>query len=360
MPCTFPSSNNNKILTSQELVEYSKIKRYTGGIVIDDENERMINARLFLLRRNNQIRPVLYTDGIIRRSSPYWCATTSNDDIFTITNTLTTYSYVVNNETRRTGSYYIPSNVDENTSILFNFRGSSTSADSNSPSDRTFIDLYKDTDLILISIHPLTDESNNYNYDIFDDETGISTDRLGNEDDVLAFEEIKDKVISIYDISSNTPVYAKGHSSGGIFCYRLAKENLVDGIIVSGANYIDTNLELPTTSNPIPVIIAHNDEDSVVSFTGTVTEDDDGIMYYSTYESANAWATINNSGTTTTIESTTPEINILNIGTTVVPNNITVNEYTANDVTLFVIESTVHIIPKDIESIIRDSFLGWF
>ena len=89
---------------------------------------------------------------------------------------------------------------------------------------------------------------------------------------VESFEFILDKARETLGLDADSPVYARGHSSGGEFCYRLAKDGLLNGMVVSGANYIYDNLEPPVYDETFTepdisfVFIIHGVNDTLVPY----------------------------------------------------------------------------------------------
>lgn len=375
MSCS-SGANKNTIIdplfserTSLRLTQEKMAGAMLGTVRAQQMNDPTLHS--FLLRRNNQAQPVIYNDIIQRRSSPGACFKEGN--VFTLTDIVSQYVLKDDNGVIRTGSYYIPTNViDDNgfigsdTPILFFFRGESKTEDLNLSRDiHYFNDVYvnEDTDKILISMHPLKSNDLSYNYNIFDDTAGISNDRLGNEDDIVSFEYIRDKAREIIGLDSSSPLYARGHSDGGNFCYRLAKENLVDGIIVSGANYIYDNLEFPTVGSTTAidfVFIIHGENDTLVPYD--ICNNDLsynslpaslGIQYYDTITSSSAWLNIlrNNSSNEEHITNEINELKLINIGTDININNLEIVNFNPTDINfrLWKITNGTHNIPKNVE-----------
>jgi poly(3-hydroxybutyrate) depolymerase len=379
MSCSSRENKNTIIdpLFSQRTSLRLTQEKLAGAMVGTSRAQQMNDAtlRTFLLRRNNQPTPVVYNDVIKRRSSPGGCFSEGN--IFKITDLVTPYVLRDDNDVLRTGSYYISSTLlgdvgtilDVNTPILFFFRGESKTYDADSSRDIYYLkDIYSNgmTNKILISMHPLTSNDGSYNYDVFDNSSGILYDRLGNVDDVASFEDIIDQVRTSTGLDAASPIYARGHSSGGEFCYRLAKENLVDGIIVSGANYIVDNLEIPTYASTFDisfVFIIHGVNDTLVPYDNSYSQQDFsynetpsslGIEYYDTIDSANAWLSIlrNNDNNDEDIDTENSSSNLINIGTETNVNNLELVVYEPSDninFRLWRINEGTHNIPKQVE-----------
>ena len=375
MSCS-SGANKNTIIdplfserTSLRLTQEKMAGAMLGTVRAQQMNDPTMHS--FLLRRNNQAEPVIYNDIIQRRSSPGACFKEGN--VFTLIDIVTQYVLKDDNGIIRTGTYYIPTTViDDNgfigsdTPILFFFRGESKTEDLNLSRDiYYFNDVYinEDTDKILISMHPLKSNDLSYNYNIFDNTEGISNERLGNEDDIVSFEYIRDKAREIMGLDSSSPLYARGHSDGGNFCYRLAKKNLVDGIIVSGANYIYDNLEFPTVGSTTAidfVFIIHGENDTLVPYD--ICNNDIsynslpaslGIEYYDTITSASSWLNIlrNNSSNEEHITNEINELKLINIGTDININNLEIVNFNPTDINfrLWKINNGTHNIPKNIE-----------
>ena len=375
MSCS-SGANKNTIIdplfserTSLRLTQEKMAGAMLGTVRAQQMNDPTMHS--FLLRRNNQAEPVIYNDIIQRRSSPGACFKEGN--VFTLIDIVTQYVLKDDNGIIRTGTYYIPTTViDDNgfigsdTPILFFFRGESKTEDLNLSRDiYYFNDVYinEDTDKILISMHPLKSNDLSYNYNIFDNTEGISNERLGNEDDIVSFEYIRDKAREIMGLDSSSPLYARGHSDGGNFCYRLAKKNLVDGIIVSGANYIYDNLEFPTVGSTTAidfVFIIHGENDTLVPYD--ICNNDIsynslpaslGIEYYDTITTSSAWLNIlrNNSSYEEHITNEINELKLINIGTDININNLEIVNFNPTDINfrLWKINNGTHNIPKNIE-----------
>ncbi len=354
-------------------------EKMAGAMIGTSRAQQMNDATLhtFLLRRNNQSIPVVYNDIIKRRSSPGGCFSESN--LFKITDLVAPYVLRDNNDVLRSGSYYISSTlldkdgviIDDNTPILFFFRGESKTNDADYSRDIYYLkDIYSSfmTDKILISMHPLTSNDGSYNYGVFDNSSGIVYDRLGNVDDIVSFQSITEQIRDIVGLVDTSPIYTRGHSSGGEFCYRLAKENLVDGIIVSGANYIVDNLEIPiytseSTFNISFVFIIHGENDTLVPYDNSYSQLDFsfnetpsslGIEYYDTIDSANSWLNILREDETLNqhIDNENNSLSLINIGTTNSVNNLEVVIYEPSDninFRLWKISESGHNIPKQVE-----------
>ncbi len=375
MSCSSGANKNTIIdpLFSQRTSLRLTLEKTAGAMLGTIPAQKMNDSTLhsFLLRRNNQPNPVIYNDDIQRRSSPGGCFEDGN--VFSLIDIISQYVLKDSNGINRTGSYYIPSNVlDDNgfigsdTPILFFFRGESKTEDFNLNRDiYYFNDIYinENTDKILISMHPLKSNDLSYNYGIFDDFTGIDNSRLGNPDDIVSFKYIRDKAREIMELDSSSPLYARGHSDGGNFCYRLAKENLVDGIIVSGANYIYDNLEFPTVGSTTAisfVFIIHGENDTLVPYdicnndlSYNTLPASLGIEYYDTITSASAWLNIlrNNTNNNELLNNEINELKLINIGTDININNLEIVNFNPTDINFRVwkINNGTHNIPKNVE-----------
>ena len=115
--------------TSLRLTQEKAAAAMIGSVRAQTMNDSTLHK--FVLRRNNQMNPVIYNDVIQRRSSPGACFTEGN--IFTITDRVSQYILKDGNNIIRTGSYYISSDLlnengiisESDTPILFFFRGES-------------------------------------------------------------------------------------------------------------------------------------------------------------------------------------------------------------------------------------------
>jgi poly(3-hydroxybutyrate) depolymerase len=362
--------------SSLRLTQEKAAAAMIGSVRAQSMNDSTLHK--FVLRRNNQYKPVIYNDQYLRRSSPGACFTEGN--IFTITDRVSQYILKDDNNIIRTGSYYISSNlldnygriIDNNIPTIFFFRGESKSEDVNIARDIYYLkDIYVNQyniDKIFISMHPLTSYDGSFNYNVFDTTSGIDSSRINSVDDIVSFNSILTKLRDTIGLDSDSPVYARGHSSGGEFCYRLIKDCSLNGMVVSGANFIIDNLEKLTTSDDYDisfVFIIHGVNDSLVPYD--LSNDDIsynntpsslGIDYYDTIETADSWLDYLSSGDISNIEDIDSSLVTINIGTDLNENYLDVIKYTDTDdnydFRLWKIVDGTHNIPKKIEEEIRD------
>lgn len=362
--------------TSLRLTQEKAAASLIGSVRAQSMNDSTLHK--FVLRRNNQIKPVIYNDDIKRRSSPGACFTEGN--IFRISDVVSQYVLKDDNSVIRTGSYYISSSLlnddgtirNTDTPILFFFRGESKKEEVNIARDIYYLkDIYTNQDIIdyiYVSLHPLTSADGSYNYNVFDISDGIDSSRINNVDDIVSFKSILTKLRDVVGLNSNSPVYTRGHSNGGEFCYRLAKDCSLNGIIVSGANFMINNLEKPTISDNYDlsfVFIIHGVNDTLVPYDLTNndisynnTPNSLGIDYYDTIETADSWLNYLSSGNISNIETIDSSLVTINIGTDLNENYLDIIKYTYTsdnfDFRLWKIVDGTHNIPKKLEKEIKD------
>jgi len=369
--------------TSLRLTQEKAAAAMIGSVRAQTMNDSTLHK--FVLRRNNQMNPVIYNDVIQRRSSPGACFTEGN--IFTITDRVSQYILKDGNNIIRTGSYYISSDLlndngiisKSNTPILFFFRGESKKEEVNIARDIYYLkDIYTNQaniDKIFISMHPLTSQDGSYNFNVFDVSAGIDSSRINNVNDIESFEFILDKARETLGLDSDSPVYARGHSSGGEFCYRLAKDGLLNGMVVSGANYIYDNLEPPVYDETFTepdisfVFIIHGVNDTLVPYDNSNNQEDFsyntlpsslGIEYYDTIYSANNWLDNLSYRDISNIDEINNDLKYVNIGTELNENYLEIVNYyyerNNEDINfrLWRINGGTHNIPKNLEEEIRD------
>ena len=362
--------------TSLRLTQEKAAASLIGSVRAQTMNDSTLHK--FVLRRNNQIKPVIYNDDIKRRSSPGACFTEGN--IFRISDVVSQYVLKDDNSVIRTGSYYISSSLlndageirNTDTPILFFFRGESKNPEVNIALDIYYLkDIYTNQDIIdyiYVSLHPLTSVDGSYNYNVFDISAGIDSSRINNVDDIVSFKSILTKLREVVKLNSNSPVYTRGHSNGGEFCYRLAKDCSLNGIIVSGANFMINNLEKPTISDNYDlsfVFIIHGVNDTLVPYdlsnndiSYNNTPNSLGIDYYDTIETADSWLNYLSSGNISNIETIDSSLVTINIGTDLNENYLDIIKYTYTsdnfDFRLWKIVDGTHNIPKKLEKEIKD------
>lgn len=362
--------------TSLRLTQEKAAASLIGSVRAQTMNDSTLHK--FVLRRNNQIKPVIYNDDIKRRSSPGACFTEGN--IFRISDVVSQYVLKDDNSVIRTGSYYISSSLlndageirNTDTPILFFFRGESKKEEVNIARDIYYLkDIYTNQDIIdyiYVSLHPLTSVDGSYNYNVFDISAGIDSSRINNVDDIVSFKSILTKLREVVKLNSNSPVYTRGHSNGGEFCYRLAKDCSLNGIIVSGANFMINNLEKPTISDNYDlsfVFIIHGVNDTLVPYdlsnndiSYNNTPNSLGIDYYDTIETADSWLNYLSSGNISNIETIDSSLVTINIGTDLNENYLDIIKYTYTsdnfDFRLWKIVDGTHNIPKKLEKEIKD------
>ena len=185
---------------------------------------------------------------------------------------------------------------------------------------------------------------------------------------IVSFKSILTKLREVVKLNSNSPVYTRGHSNGGEFCYRLAKDCSLNGIIVSGANFMINNLEKPTISDNYDlsfVFIIHGVNDTLVPYdlsnndiSYNNTPNSLGIDYYDTIETADSWLNYLSSGNISNIETIDSSLVTINIGTDLNENYLDIIKYTYTsdnfDFRLWKIVDGTHNIPKKLEKEIKD------
>lgn len=173
-----------------------------------------------------------------------------------------------------------PKNYDRDASypILFCFHGAGGKADG--PSSR-FSPHVDKRGLILISaeaIRPLAKWNFKQNF------------HSVNYDDVGFISQVVETLIAL-KIADPTTIYATGHSSGGLFCYRLAKEtDLFAAVAPMSCGMAKDAHEPDETTKPISIMQVIGDNDK--SYHGSTTPK---IIMYSAQKRIRIWHTFNQS-----------------------------------------------------------------
>ena len=149
----------------------------------------------------------------------------------------------------------------------------------------------------------------------------------------------------------------------------------MNGIIVSGANFIENNLEPPTSTDLSYVFIIHGENDTLVPYDfsyndisfNTTTPYLLGLEYYDTKFTANQWLNLLKEDTETNINAIT-DINsnliYVNIGTEQNRNIIDIvnfnykNDNTGSCFNLWKYNDGNHNIPKKLEEEIMNQFMS--
>lgn len=186
-----------------------------------------------------------------------------------------------------------PNSFDRNSAypVLFCFHGAGGKADG--PSNR-FTPFVEERGLILISaeaIRPLAKW--NFKQDF----------HSVNYDDVGFISQVVEKLVA-QQIADPQRIYATGHSSGGLFCYRLAKETEIFAAVAPMSCGMAKDAHEPgEMTKPISILQVIGDNDK--SYHGSTNPK---ITMYSAAERIEIWRTFNQCGPDPAIEKQGDEI----------------------------------------------------
>jgi poly(3-hydroxybutyrate) depolymerase len=186
-----------------------------------------------------------------------------------------------------------PNSFDRNSAypVLFCFHGAGGKADG--PSNR-FTPFLEERGLILISaeaIRPLAKW--NFKQDF----------HSVNYDDVGFISQVVEKLVA-QQIADPQRIYAAGHSSGGLFCYRLAKETDIFAAVAPMSCGMAKDAHEPgEMTKPISILQVIGDNDK--SYHGSTNPK---ITMYSAAERIEIWRTFNQCGPDPVIEKQGDEI----------------------------------------------------
>ncbi|MBT3482513.1 MAG: hypothetical protein HN457_13900 [Opitutales bacterium] len=126
-----------------------------------------------------------------------------------------------------------------------------------------------------------------------------------NHDDVGFTSKVVEILIR-QKIADPKAIYATGHSSGGLFCYRLAKESsLFAALSPMSCGMVKDGHEPDGNTKPVPVMQVIGDQDK--SFNGSSNPK---VTMYSATERIDVWRTFNQCGPDPVVEKVGDEITV--------------------------------------------------